>query len=132
MKPPAMAQAQQELNEAILVACMIETPEAVENAEGIAAVPGVDVLLIGTSDLTASMGIPGQQGHPDVVAAYAKVAAACAKAGKVMGMGGVYDEVNAAKYIGMGARFLLSGSDHNLLLAGATARSSFLRALPKG
>jgi 2-keto-3-deoxy-L-rhamnonate aldolase RhmA len=132
MKPPAVAQAQQELNDAILVACMIETPEAVENAQGIAAVPGVDVLLIGTSDLTASMGIAGQIGHPEVKAAYAKVAAACAKAGKVLGMGGVYDEVVAAEYIGMGARFLLSGSDHNLLLAGATARSKFLRGLQPG
>lgn len=128
-QPPATAEAQVELNRDILVACMIETPEAVRNAEAIAAVPGVDVLLIGTSDLTASMGIAGQIGHKDVYAAYEKVAAACAKAGKTLGMGGVYDETHAAAYIKMGARFLLSGSDHNLLMAGATARSKFLRGL---
>jgi len=132
MKPPATAAAQAELNTEILVACMIETPEAVGNADAIAAVPGVDVLLIGTSDLTASMGISGQIGHKDVYAAYEAVAAACRRHGKVMGMGGVYDEVHAAAYIRMGARFLLSGSDHNLLMAGAVARSSFLRGLPTG
>jgi 2-keto-3-deoxy-L-rhamnonate aldolase RhmA len=129
-KPPATAEAQVELNRDILVACMIETPEAVRNAEAIAATPGVDVLLIGTSDLTASMGIAGQIGHKDVYAAYEKVAGACKRAGKTMGMGGVYDETHAAAYIKMGARFLLSGSDHNLLMAGASARSKFLRGLP--
>jgi 2-keto-3-deoxy-L-rhamnonate aldolase RhmA len=41
----------------------------------------------------------------------------------------VYDEIHAAAYIKLGARFLLSGSDHNLLMAGATARSRFLRGL---
>ena len=129
MRPPETAAAQVELNNEILVACMIETPEAVRNAAEIAAVPGVDVLLIGTSDLTASMGIAGQIGHPDVRAAYETVAKACSAAGKTLGMGGVYDETHAAAYIKLGARFLLSGSDHNLLMAGATARSKFLRGL---
>jgi 2-keto-3-deoxy-L-rhamnonate aldolase RhmA len=131
-RPPATAEAQVELNRDILVACMIETPEAVQNAEAIAATPGVDVLLIGTSDLTASMGIAGQIGHKDVHAAYERVAAACKKSGKTLGMGGVYDETYATAYIRLGARFLLSGSDHNLLMAGATARSQFLRGLQPG
>ncbi len=129
MKPPAVAEAQKQLNDDILICCMIETPEAVENAEAIAAVPGIDALMIGTSDLTAAMGISGQIGHADVKAAYKKVTAACQKHGKTMGMGGVYDEVYAKEYIAGGVRFLLSGSDHNLLMAGATQRSSFLRGL---
>ncbi len=129
MHPPAAAAAQAELNAEILVACMIETPEAVANADAIAAVPGVDVLLIGTSDLTATMGIPGQVHHPDVHAAYARVAAACQAQGKTLGMGGVYDEEHAPKFIRLGARFILSGNDHSLLMAGAAARSRFLRGL---
>lgn len=128
-QPPPTAEAQVELNRDILVACMIETPEAVANAPAIAAVEGIDVLLIGTSDLTAAMGISGQIGHARVREAYEAVGAACARAGKVMGMGGVYDETHASAYIKLGARFLLSGSDHNMLLAGATARSRFLRGL---
>ena len=129
MKAPGPAEAQAELNREILVACMIETPQAVANAEAIAAVPGVDILLIGTSDLTATMGIAGQIGHPQVYAAYEKVAAACRAHGKTLGMGGVYDEEHAAAFIRMGARFLLSGSDHSLLMAGAVARATFLRGL---
>jgi 2-keto-3-deoxy-L-rhamnonate aldolase RhmA len=117
------------LNDNTLVACMIETPEAVRNAAEIAAVPGVDVLLFGTSDLTATMGIAGQIGHPDVRKAYEKVAAACTKHGKVMGMGGVYDEKVAPDYIRLGARFILSGSDHAFLMAGAGQRAKFLRGL---
>ncbi|MBL6454685.1 aldolase [Belnapia sp. T6] len=131
-QPPATAEAQEELNREILVACMIETPEAVENAAAIAAVPGVDVLMIGTSDLTASMGIAGQIGHPDIQAAYRKVAAACQAAGKILGMGGVYDEEWARTYIQGGARFLLSGSDHVMIMTAAKARSGFLRGLQPG
>jgi 2-keto-3-deoxy-L-rhamnonate aldolase RhmA len=123
------AEAQVELNREILVVCMIETPEAVANADAIAAVPGVDVLLIGTSDLTATMGISAQIGHPDVRRAYEAVGAACARHGKVLGMGGVYDEKVAPEYIKLGARFILSGADHAFLMAGATQRSKFLRGL---
>jgi len=129
MTPPDTAKAQEELNREILICAMIETPEAVANAHDIAAVPGIDSLMIGTSDLTASMGIAGQIGHPDVRAAYAKVADACKASGKVLGMGGVYDEVVAKDYIALGARFLLSGSDHAFLMAGAGARAKFLRGL---
>jgi 2-keto-3-deoxy-L-rhamnonate aldolase RhmA len=125
------AAAQVELNKEILVCVMIETPEAVANADAIAAVPGVDSLMIGTSDLTASMGIAGQIGHPDVRAAYAKVADACRKHGKYMGMGGVYDEKVAPDYIALGAHFLLSGSDHAFLMAGSGSRAKFLRGLQK-
>jgi 2-keto-3-deoxy-L-rhamnonate aldolase RhmA len=129
MQPPSVAEAQAELNREILVTVMIETPEAVANAEQIAAVPGIDALMIGTSDLTASMGIAGQIGHPQVRAAYETVAAACRAHGKTLGMGGVYDEVHAPEYIRLGARLLLAGNDHGLLLAGASARSKFLRGL---
>jgi 2-keto-3-deoxy-L-rhamnonate aldolase RhmA len=124
---PAVAQA--ELNADILVVCMIETPLAVENAAAIAAVPGIDGLMIGTSDLTASMGIAGQIGHADVRAAYAKVAAACTQHGKIMGMGGVYDEKVAPDYIKLGARFILSGNDHSFVMTGASQRAKFLRGL---
>ncbi len=128
-RAPDPATAQREINENVLVCCMIETPEAVGRADAIAAVPGVDSLMIGTSDLTASMGLAGQIGHPDVQAAYATVARACAAHGKSLGMGGVYDEQWARSYIGLGARFILGGADHALLLAGARGRAGFLSGL---
>lgn len=126
---PAMAQAQAEINDAILVVAMIESPEAVANAEAIAAVQGIDVLLIGTSDLSSEMGLAGQIGHPRVHTAYEAVAAACRRHGKILGMGGVYDEEVAPRYVALGAQMILSGSDQAFLLAAGTARSAFLRRL---
>src|SRR5262249_53411730 len=108
---------------------MIETPQAVENADAIAAVAGIDALLIGTNDLTLEMGIPGQVGHERVRAAYTTVAEACRRHKKVLGMGGVYDQDVAARYIGMGAPMVLAGSAHTLLLDAATRRAEFLRGL---
>ena len=125
IRPPAMAEAQKAINDEILTVVMIESPEAVKNAADIAAVDGIDVLLIGTSDLSSELGIAGQMGHPKVVDAYATVGAACRKHGKVLGMGGVYDEENASRYVGMGARFVLTGSDHSYIVMGANARSGF-------
>ena len=58
------------INAATLVVVMLETPLAVANAAAIAAVPGVDALLVGTNDLTIEMGIGGQIGHPRVAEAY--------------------------------------------------------------
>lgn len=126
---PPPAEAQRALNAEILVCCMVETEEAVANADAIAAVPGVDALMIGTSDLTATMGIAGEIGHARVRAAYEAVAAACERHGKALGMGGVYDEAVARDYVALGARLVLGGSDHAFLMAGASARARFLRGL---
>jgi 2-keto-3-deoxy-L-rhamnonate aldolase RhmA len=127
-QPPGNAEAQVALNDAVLVVAMIESPQAVGNADAIAAVEGIDALLIGTSDLTAELGISGQIGHARVAEAYEKVGAACRAHGKALGMGGVYDKDNASRYIKGGARMILSGSDHNYILAGAKARTEILRA----
>jgi 2-keto-3-deoxy-L-rhamnonate aldolase RhmA len=118
------------LNAANLTVVMLETPEAIGNAEAIAAVPGVDVLLIGTNDLCAEMGIPGQFEHPSVTAAYEQAIAAARRHGKYAGMGGIYTETTMARYIAMGARFNLSGADGAFMQAGATGRAAALRRLP--
>lgn len=130
-RPPAMAEAQRAINDEIMTVVMIESPEAVKNAGDIAEVDGVDVLLIGTSDLSAELGVAGQMDHPKIIDAYETVGAACRKHGKVLGMGGVYDEANAARYVGMGARFVLTGSDHNYILLGANQRTVFFTGQPQ-
>ncbi len=129
-RPPSTMEAQAAINAEILTIVMLESPEAIGNADDIAAVGGVDVLFIGTSDLTAELGISGQMGHPKVIEAYRSVGEACLKHGKVLGMGGVYDEENASRYVGMGARFILTGSDHSYLMAGASQRENFFNNLP--
>ena len=131
-RPPPPGEAQEAINREILVCAMIETPEAVEHAAEIAAVAGIDALMIGTSDLSAEMGVPGQAGHEKVQQAYEKVGAACRAEKKALGMGGIYDEQWAAHYIGLGARFILGGGDHAFLLSAGTARSRFLRGVGKG
>jgi 2-keto-3-deoxy-L-rhamnonate aldolase RhmA len=120
------------MNDRLLTCVMIETPTAVANIPEIAAVQGVDALMIGTSDLTAELGIPGQIGHEKVVEAYRILTHECARHGKFAGMGGVYDEVHAAAYLKLGVRFVLGGSDHPLLMSAAKARASFLKGLPTG
>jgi len=115
-----------------LTIVMLETPTAIANAEEIAAVPGVDVLLIGTNDLCAEIGIHGDFGNQRVAEAYRTMIAAARKHGKFPGMAGVYNETLMPRYIEMGARFVLSGQDAAFMAAGAAQRSEFLRKLPVG
>jgi 2-keto-3-deoxy-L-rhamnonate aldolase RhmA len=117
------------VNDLTLVVIMLETPKAIASADTIAQVEGVDVLLIGTNDLCAEMGIPGQFTDPRVEDASKKVIAACGKHGKYPGMGGVYEPKLMEKFIGLGMRFILSGSDLSFMMAGARARTEFLRSV---
>lgn len=117
----------QAANAATLLVVMIETPEAVAQADAIAAVPGVDALLIGTNDLAMEMGIPGDFANPRIAGAYETVISACKKHGKFPGMGGVYQEDLMRRYIALGMRFILSGGDTGMLMQAATQRSAFLR-----
>lgn len=118
------------LNEQTMVIVMLETPEAVANAAEIAAVPGVDILHVGSTDLCDALGIPGQFGHPDVEKAFARVIAACKAHGKVTGVGGLgSDPVVAEKILRMGARFITVGNEWAFLLAMARQRAQALRQL---
>ena len=115
------------VNAEMLVTVMIETPRALENAPAIAAMPGVDVLLIGTNDLAMEMGIPGQFAHPNIVSAYERVIAVCRQAGKWPGMGGCYVDDLLRRYIGMGMRMILGGNDLPFLMSAAADRAKLLR-----
>ncbi len=63
----------------------IETAAGAENADAIAAVPGIDCLWVGHFDLSASLGIPGDFGHKLFTDAIARTIAAARKHGKVVG-----------------------------------------------
>ena len=119
------------INENILIVIMLESPEAIDNVDSIAAIDGVDVLLIGTNDLCMEMGIPGDYSNPKVKDAYIKVIEACKKYGKTPGMGGVYNEELMSEYIKMGMRFILSGSDLSFMMQSASQRSNKLRSFLK-
>ena len=116
------------INAATLVVVMLETPTAIANAAAIAAVPGIDSLLIGTNDLAMELGIPGGFGDERIVAAYQAVCDACRVHGKFAGVGGVADEALLRRYIGMGARLVLPGSDLAFMVAAASERAAAMRA----
>jgi 4-hydroxy-2-oxoheptanedioate aldolase len=116
------------LNDATLVVAMLETPRAIENAAQIAAVPGIDVLLLGTNDLCLELGIPGQLEHERVVNAIDTVVRVCQNNGKWPGLGGVYGKELAKRYISRGMRFVLAGNDLGMLLAAAQDQQTFFRS----
>lgn len=123
----AVADAIPVLNRETLLCAMLETPEAIGRADEIAAVPGIDIVMIGTNDLALAFGRPGQYGHPDILAAYETVAAACAKHGKWLGSGGIGEVELAQKCFRLGANFFLAGHDIGLILAAGGQRVRSLR-----
>lgn len=124
-----LSEAVAELNRATLIAVMLETPEAVARADEIAAVEGVDIVMIGTNDLAMAMGHPQEFGHPEVAKAYETVAAACKRHGKWLGSGGVYDPELVSRYVDTGVRFLLAAGDSGLMIAAGRQRVDLLRKI---
>lgn len=128
-QPPAIDEAQKLTNGETLIVAMIETPEGVSNVDEIASTPGVNVVFLGMLDYSVEIGIPRQFGHERMQEAVRRVADSCLRHGKVLGMGGVYDEVWARRYVEMGARFIAGGNDQIFLSSAATERAAFLRNL---
>jgi 4-hydroxy-2-oxoheptanedioate aldolase len=104
----------------------IESPQAVGNAEAIAAIDGVDVLFVGPIDLSHSMGIPGQIEHPQFVDALRTVASAAKKGGKAAGIL-LRSPGDAARHLAMGYTFLGCGSDGSMLRLAAHSQLAELR-----
>ena len=105
-------------DEHVSVTVQIETVEGVAAAGAIAAVDGVDAVFVGPSDLAASMGLLGQQTHPDVVAAVQHALDAVRASGKPAGVN-AFDPALARAYVDAGATFLLVGADVTLLAKGS-------------
>jgi 2-dehydro-3-deoxyglucarate aldolase/4-hydroxy-2-oxoheptanedioate aldolase len=108
---------------------LIETRRGLENVEAIMAVPGLDVGWLGHFDLTNSLGITAQFGHPDFLAACERIAKACEAAGKTAGMldldlGFLRDQV------ARGYRLLGYGYDTVVLREAYRQGLDALRALP--
>jgi len=108
----------QTANEDILLSVQAESAEAVKNIESIVQVDGLDAVLVGPYDLSASMGLPGQIEHPDVKTAIQRVAAVCFDAGMPIGIFGITAEA-VQPYIAQGFRFIVCGVD-TIILGNAT------------
>jgi 4-hydroxy-2-oxoheptanedioate aldolase len=101
-------------DETISLTVQIESATAVENVERIVAVEGVDAIFVGPSDLAASMGLIGQQSHPDVVAGVLRAIEAGRAAGKPVGVN-AFVPADAERYIEAGAAFVAVGADVAML-----------------
>lgn len=121
------------LNRNTFVIAMVESPEGIANADGIAAVEGIDALFVGAGDLSMEYGVPGQADHPKIDAAFDIVCKACKKHGKYAGMGGVADPATIERYVGKGIRFFQAASEMSLFEMGAKQRMDFIKSikLPK-
>ncbi|KAF9883418.1 hypothetical protein FE257_003501 [Aspergillus nanangensis] len=107
------------LNSQTMVIPMIETPGAVEIADEIFAVEGVDGVLVGSNDLCTDLGIPGKYDSPLYQDAVMKVLTAGKRAGKPIGIGGIGGRLDILeKWFSMGATWSLSGQDASMLQAG--------------
>ena len=118
------------LDAATMVVVQFESAEAVDRADEIFAVEGVDMALFGTNDMTADMGIPGDYDNPRVRDAYARAITAARKHGKHVGVGGLGGRPKlVADFVKMGARYVSTGTDLGFLLGAATAQAKQVREL---
>lgn len=100
-------------NAETIVMAQVETAQALECVEGIAAVEGIDIIWIGHFDLTISMGIPAQFDHPRYLEAVKRILAAAEANGKAVGfLASGPDEARALH--DQGFRLLAYGSDLNV------------------
>src|SRR5581483_1266139 len=126
-------QAYAAIDAATMVIVQFESNKAIAHADEIVAVEGVDMVLIGTNDLLADWGLPGQYDHPRVREAYAATIAACRRHGKHAAVGGFASRPDlAAEYVRMGARYVSTGTDLGFLLAACAAKAKEVTDMAAG
>jgi len=102
----------------VMVIIIIEQQQAVERIEEIAAVPGIDVIFIGTSDLSFSLGLRGRQDDPRLKQAVARVVAAAQRHKVPLGRP-AGSPAQVAEFIQQGFRFFQASSELGFMAAGA-------------
>ena len=114
-------------NDEIAVVAQAEHVQAVENIEAIVRVPGIDAILLGPYDLSASLGKPGQVDDPAVVEAIEHVTRTCLEADMPLGYFGVSAEA-VRPYMQRGFRLIVAGVDTLML---GTAAQRLLESLKR-
>ncbi|MGH9351614.1 MAG: HpcH/HpaI aldolase family protein [Terriglobia bacterium] len=114
------------LNANTLIVVQFETRAAMERANELLSIPGVDVAMVGPADLSVSLGIPGEFDHPELVDCILQFMKACNAHSVVPGIH-CRDEIRAAEWIQRGMRFVGSGGEHSLLFEKARQTVAQLR-----
>lgn len=116
----------QRANSETVVVVQAETKEAVDKIDEIAAVPGVDAVLIGPNDLAASLGVPGQLEAPVVMEAIDQIIAACKARNMPVGYFGVTADT-VQPMINKGCTLIAMGVDVLFMVSAAKAQLAKLR-----
>lgn len=112
------------INNATMVIVQFESVVSLERADEIAAVEGVDIVLVGLNDMLGDMGLTGQYDHPKVREIYSRTIEVCRKHGKHCGVGGLASRPDLiAEYVRLGARYVSCGTDLAFLIGAATQRA---------
>lgn len=113
-------------NDSVLIVAKLETVDAIENAEAILSVPGIDVALVTGFDLSLDMGLSGRVDHPDIAAAMQRVLGICKTLGKTAGCA-AFDVETGRRRLAEGYRFIQYSWDVGLFQEGLRAGVSALR-----
>jgi 2-keto-3-deoxy-L-rhamnonate aldolase RhmA len=116
------------LNEQTMLVAMVETQKGLDNAEAIAAVDGIDGLMVGPDDYTQDIGVPGQMADPRLEQAHMKVLEAAKKHAKFAG-GSVHDEEMAKTWADRGWLWMPYSNDVAMLLNHASAMVKTLHGI---
>ena len=117
---PPVASYYDSADDEVMVVAVIEEASAVEHVEEIAATDGIDVLFVGTSDLSFSMGYRGDMSHPDVLRAAERVRDAALRHGKYCGRP-VGSPESLRRFADEGFRLFHAASDLTIFAEGARA-----------
>lgn len=111
------------LNANTMVIVQIESATGLANLEAIAAIEGIDMLLVGANDLLADLGLVGDYDHPELRNAYLRVIAACKANNIACGIGGLTSRpAMISELVRLGANFISVGND--ITLFANTVRST--------
>jgi 2-keto-3-deoxy-L-rhamnonate aldolase RhmA len=102
----------------VLVVTVVEDTSALSCIEDIAATPGIDVIFIGTSDLSFSLGLRGSQDRPELDKAIRTIVSAARRHGKVLGRPARSSQ-EIKRFQSQGFRFFMTGTDLDFMAAGA-------------
>jgi 2-dehydro-3-deoxyglucarate aldolase/4-hydroxy-2-oxoheptanedioate aldolase len=121
-----MPEIMEQLNAQTMVIVQFETALSIERCDELLSVPGIDVAMVGPTDLSISLGVPGEFDHPKILEAMDVFVAACERHGVVPGIH-CRDSNMAMPWLQRGMRFLGCGSEHGMLLAKARDTMAELR-----
>ena len=125
-QPKPLTETMAQANDETMLVVQVETKEAVDNIEAIVTVPGVDVALVGPTDLSIALGVPGQLGSPILHAAIEKVIAVCQQHNVYPGIH-INGKEAATHWATKGMRLVSSESETGLLTQAGLGLTSAIR-----